>query len=343
MKKMKINYLLLVLVVMGISFTACRNDDDDVDGQIPVEPRDEQQLKDADTLLTYLGSHYYNSGDFIGDPNPSMTELVITKLADGESVPVDHTLLISAVEEKTTNYEDQEYEYYILRINQGGGPIEDKPTFSDNVRLNYSGFLTSGEVFDSTANPTEFDLTGLIAGWSRVIPEFNTAESFMINPDGTVGYNDVGVGAMFLPSGLGYYSSGSNGIAPYSCLIFKFDLLQSETNDHDLDGIPSYLEDLDGDLDFSNDDTDENGLFDFLDFDDDGDGVFTINELLPNEYIVDTNIGETDPVYGVGEYETGRTEEDGIITITTVTVVDSNNNGIDDYLDDSVSIDYNEE
>jgi hypothetical protein len=339
MKNTKINYLFLALMVLGISFTSCRKDDG-IDSGIAEEPRDVQQAKDADTLLTYLNSHYYNSGDFEGDPNPTMKNLVITKLDEGQSVPVDHTLLMAAVEEKTTTFAEQEYVYYILRINQGGG--EKRPNFSDDVRLNYSGFLTSGDVFDSTVNPTQFDLTGLIPGWARVIPEFNTAESYGFNGDGTVFYNNFGVGVMFIPSGLGYYSAGTVGIGPYKCLMFKFDLLQTEVNDHDSDGIPSYAENFDGDFDINDEDTDEDGLVNFIDNDDDNDGVLTINELMPNEYVVDTNMGEEEPTLAEGEYEVSRTNDAGVITIKTVKIMDSNNDGLADYLDDSITINYNE-
>ena len=51
--------------------------------------------------------------------NPSMADVVITELLDGETLPSDATLLMSAVETKTTTYLDVEYEYYILRINKG--------------------------------------------------------------------------------------------------------------------------------------------------------------------------------------------------------------------------------
>jgi len=69
------------------------------------------------------------------------------------------------------------------------------PHFSDDVRLNYSEFLTNGDVFDSTVNPTEFDLTGLIPGWARVIPEFNISDSYMLITAITVSYTSIVVDA----------------------------------------------------------------------------------------------------------------------------------------------------
>lgn len=341
MKNMKINYVLIALLILSVSFTSCR-EDDGIDDGIEERPRDEQQDDDQIILDTYLSTHYYNSGDFVGEPNPTMYDLVITELAEGEDVPDDHTLLVDAVETKTTNFAEQDYNYYILRINQGGGEVQ--PHFSDDVRINYEGSLVDdGEVFDGTVSPVDFDLTGVIPGWSRVIPEFNVAESFMINSDGTVSYSNVGVGAMFLPSGLAYYSAGTLDIGPYKCLVFKFDLLQTEVNDHDLDGIPSFAENSDGDFDINDEDTDDDGLFNFIDNDDDNDGVLTIDELMPYEYVVDTNMGDPEPTLGAGEYEIERTEVDGIITIKTVKIVDSNGNDIDDYLEEDITINYNED
>ena len=93
---------------------------------------------------------------------------------------------------------------------------------------------------------------------------------------------------MFVPSGLAYFSSATSGIGAYSPIIFKFELLQNVQNDHDNDGIPSYLEDLNSDREFivnfadlkdtTDDDTDGDGTPDYFDSDDDGDGILTINE-----------------------------------------------------------------
>ncbi len=92
-----------------------------------------------------------------------------------------------------------------------------------------------------------------------------------------------------------------------------------------------------------NDDTDEDLFPNFIDADDDGDGILTINELIPTVYTVDTNLGEEEPILGANEFEISRSESDGIITINTVTIADSNNDGTPDYLDEDITINYNEE
>lgn len=48
--------------------------------------------------------------------------------------------------------------------------------------------------------------------------------------------------------------------------------------DDDGDNVPTYKEDINGDGDFTNDDSDGDGIPNYLDNDDDGDGILTINE-----------------------------------------------------------------
>src|SRR5690606_24676614 len=239
---------------------------------------------------------------------------------------------------KTTTYQEVEYQFYILELNEGGG---ENPNFSDNVRMNYNGFLPNGTSFDGTVTPIEFALMTLITGWREVVPEFKTAEGFVENGDGTVTYNNYGLGVMFLPSGLGYYGSPTSvSIPSYSNLIFKFELYQYEINDHDGDGIPSYMEDLDGDKNLYNDDTDGDGIPNFLDPDDDGDRILTKNEMTRQTYTVDTNNGEQEPALAEHEFLRSRTETNGIVTIKTLKYVDSDGDGVWDHLQKDVKKDY---
>jgi hypothetical protein len=50
--------------------------------------------------------------------------------------------------------------------------------------------------------------------------------------------------------------------------------------DHDNDGIPSWMEDLNGNGYLLDDDTDGDGVPNYIDNDDDGDGVLTIDEII---------------------------------------------------------------
>lgn len=319
---------------------SCSKDDNSDPIAVPIRDRAEQQVIDKDSLLEYLETHYYNSSTFVNNMNPSLGEIIISELPANGVLPdpTNNTLLIDAVEIKNISFPDTDgdvdYEYYILRLNQGGGVTS--PHFSDKVRVNYFGNLLNEEHFDSTVSPTSFDLLSLIPGWGLVVSEFNISESFMVNGDGTVGYVNYGLGVMFLPSGLAFFSGGSANVPLYSPVIFKFELLQTEINDHDGDGVPSYLEDVNGDFFLSNDDTDADRFLNYLDADDDNDAKLTKDEVEYNEYIIDTNLGEQEPVLASNEFVTKRTVNNGIVTIKTVVLIDSNNDGNPDYLDSTV-------
>lgn len=259
-------------------FSSCKPDDDSGVPFVPAD-RTEQQVIDGDSLLGYLQTHYYNSSTFATPGNYNISDIVISDLPEDEDGN-PNTLLMNVVETRTTTFMGVEYDYYILKLNQGGG---EAPNFCDDIRVNYSGMLQNDVVFDSTANPINFDMLNLIQGWRLVMPHFNAAESFEDNGDGTFSYNNYGLGVMFLPSGLAYFGSPPIGVTLYSNLIFKFELYQTEINDHDNDLVPSYLEDLDGDGNVFNDDTDNDEIPNFLDPDDDGDGVGTRFEDLDND------------------------------------------------------------
>jgi len=304
MRLRKISFFILSFVLV---FLACKKDDDaSVIESIP--PRDRQEVQDEDKteIDNYLESHYYNSSEFEAIANPSSADIIITKRLEGESIPDGHTLLMESplLEIKKVDFANINYEFYVLKLNQGGG--FKSPAFSDDIVFTYEGFLLSNTIFDKAVSAIRADLygtnepnsTGLITGWRKVVPDFNVSESFVTNSDGTENYINHGVGVMFLPSGLAYFL-GTTGIPAYTPIAFKFDLLNSFENDHDNDGVPSYLEEVFEDGEFyrnsdgfnNGDDTDDDGLPNYVDADDDGDGVLTINE--------DIN-GDGDPTNDIG-------------------------------------------
>ena len=359
--KIKILKLSLFLLALTTVFISCK-DDESVSGSTFVEAdRTEQQELDNTEILAYLDSHYYNSSFFETGSNHKYTDIIIEELVEEngvlEEVPDGHTLLMTAVETRTTTYLETDYEYYVLNINQGGG---DSPKFTDFLRVKYEGSSINDEiggeedVFDSAITPADLNLQsngstvfGTIKAWQLVLPTFNASNSFDNEIDdngnvtGNIIFNNSGLGIMFVPSGLAYFSGTTTG-SSYDNLIFKFELLQFETVDHDNDGIPSYIEDLNDNLDVTDDNTDEDSFLNFIDTDDDGDDVLTIDELIIEEYIVDTNMGEPEPILAANEFERSRSENDGIITIKTVTIADANSDGTPDYLDENITTNYNE-
>ena len=307
--KFKLYILLITILLLGFS---CGDDDDDGIVEVPEADRTVQQVIDNDSLVSFLQSHYVDESLLTNNPTILFDEIEINQLPeDGELPnPDQNSLLIDMVETLTTTYFDVEYEYYILKINQGGS--ENSPNFSDKVRVSYEGTLMDDTVFDSSSTPVDFDLTSTIAGWGRVLPEYNNAEDFIVNSDGTVTYNNPGIGIMFLPSGLGYYSAAAGTVPVYSNLIFKFKVFQSEVNDHDFDNVPSHLEDLNGDYDLTNDDSDEDTFADFIDSDDDNDGTLTIDEdLEPDSDLTVDRDGDGDPTNDIGDGDPTNDDTDG--------------------------------
>ena len=307
---MKIGKFHILFLTLSSIVLSCSKNDNNTIQPIPERDRAEQQIEDDALLLGYFNSYYYNSSEIESNPNPSSKDVIITALPENGELPNpdQNTLLIDAVETHTVTFAETEYKYYVLRLNQGGG--EKSPHFCDEVRVLYEGFLPldDNKIFDETPTPTDFYLVGdgqntfgVIPGWRKVLPMFNMAASFTDNGDGTVSYANAGVGVMFLPSGLGYFSASQGQIPSYSPLAFKFELLETSVMDHDNDGVFSYLEDLNGDGEFivnfedleDTDDDDTDGDFrpNFFDQDDDGDGVLTINEDTNNDGDPTNDIG----------------------------------------------------
>ena len=111
-----------------------------------------------------------------------------------------------------------------------------------------------------------------------------------------------------------------------------------EDPDDDGDGFPTDSEDLDGDGDPNNDDTDDDGIPNYLDDDDDGDGIPTIDDncpLTPNPDQADSDMD------GVGDACAGDFDGDGVQdaddncpTTPNADQADNDNDGIGDVCDD---------
>ncbi len=301
------------MVLTSISIISCKKDDDNTIVPVEIRDRAEQAIEDDEALMSYLQTHFYNEEDFQNPAEGFDYRIKFDSIAGSNS---DKTALIDSdlLETKVITRNEVDYTIYILKIREGVGA---KPTFADSTFQNYRGELLNQISFDNTANPVWFDHPGTrtqanqgiaVVALTEALVEFGGASNFEVNDDNTIQFtDDFGVGAIFLPSGLGYFNSPSptSGIPAYSPLIFSFQLYTVNQADHDQDGIPSYLEDLNGDRILANDDTDENRLPNYIDADDDGDGTLTIDEITINE--------------------------DGTITFT-----DTDGDGTPDYLDKEI-------
>ena len=121
---MKLKLYILIIAILFLGFS-CGDDEGDGITEVPEADRTEQQVIDNDSLVGYLQTHYINETILSNNPSISFENIEINELPeDGELPnPDQNSLLIDLVETFTTTYFDVEYEYYVLRINQGGSEI----------------------------------------------------------------------------------------------------------------------------------------------------------------------------------------------------------------------------
>jgi len=94
-------------------------------------------------------------------------------------------------------------------VKPGDGPA---PRPTDLVKVNYTGTLINGTIFDSSVQrgqPVEFELSKVIPGWTEGLQK--TSKGGKIK--------------LYVPPSLGYGDDGRPGIPPGSVLIFDIELL----------------------------------------------------------------------------------------------------------------------
>lgn len=287
---LKKNFVLVTALLL--IFGACKKDDDDA-AQIPIREYAEVAPENDAQIIEFLETHFYYLDE---DENPDLD------LDDSNEIEVDTIAgdnanrepLINQVSIKTIEVEDVGHKLYYLIVREGVG---DSPSFGANALLRYKGQTVNKERFDTNSVGVKSDLFGFIVGFREFATLLNVGSGFSENPDGTIEWaDDFGMGLAIFPSGLGYYNSppGGSPINQYESLIFTVDMLQFEESDHDfflqngtqipsLDGVLSIYEDLNGDGNPYNDDTDGDGQANVFDPDDDNDGVLTLYEYDKND------------------------------------------------------------
>jgi hypothetical protein len=277
---MKSLFKIVLSVVVISSMFSCQNNDNVT--ATPPRPYNEVYPEDLAKIEDFLATHYVT---WDADFNTTFTQIP----AGGTQTPIANMAELDTIQRK---FHDITYKIYYLKLREGTG---ENPTRLDSTYVAYKGntftkkttdnvVTYTQNVFDQSDTPVWFTLEDVIKGWGEVIPKFKTG-SHVVNLDGTVSFRNYGAGVMFLPSGLGYYNTATGNIASYSPLIFSFKLYNQRFRDHDRDKIPSKIEyrekETTGLVDFNKValDTDGDGLPNYLDVDDDADGVLTKVEI----------------------------------------------------------------
>ena len=88
----------------------------------------------------------------------------------------------------------------------------EKPTISDDITINYKGYLTNGNVFDETnGSPRTFALRQLIAAWQEGIPFIGKGGKIKLIAPPSIAY--------------GNRPPAGSGISTNSVLVFDIELL----------------------------------------------------------------------------------------------------------------------
>lgn len=257
---------LLFIVIISILTYACSGKKKDTFTPFDHEA---QALKDKDTILKFLANHYYDEVD-----------LIIKPLVTGKTALINDTknLKSQEIKEYGINYTM----YYIIQKTGIDSSKKGFPTVVDSILATYDVdyFIDSKKI--STGQKTKlgrwFDSRSIKArGWVYAFTHLKSGTKKVV-PGEPVKFVGGGKGIFIMPSGLGYRNSNRVGKANAN-LVYYVNLWDfTKDTDHDLDGIPSIKEDLDGDGDPRNDDTDGDRIPNFIDIDDDNDRVPTKKE-----------------------------------------------------------------
>ncbi len=342
----------LIGLSLLITMFSCNNDDDGPFIE-PLRERGPQAVVDNTILEDFLKTHTYNDLDFDNEDHTlTNNDIIFYKLesdlidankSSKQALINSNKLLRIPVKESGT-----EQILYVLQIREGKGRVVSRV---DDVRMSFRGnniineqnitsidsTLFQGSVTSINWVPLFLDnnnqnIPGLTVGLSQFktaspINEMEPCRVFTTDSstgESEIGNNDFGIGALFIPSGLGFYGNliPGTGRREYNNLVYTFSLFNVDYRDHDGDGVLSRLELVDPkdpSKTFIEFDTDNDGLANFLDRNDDGDEKLTIAEI---EILDNPDIDyDCDGIF--------NNDNEGLDLLKS----DKDNNGILDFLD----------
>jgi len=291
---LRIFFILLAFGAFGL--TSCEDDDDNAPS-IELRDPEEVAVENGEDIEAFLATHFYEIEDNPTNPNFKIFKFDTIAGENQDRTPIADSPLLSdtTIIQRGVSYK---LNYLILRQ---GNTQERKPKFTDSTLVTFQGVTINNDLFEAAPNPLWLDLTqNVIRGFYELMTKLNGSSGFVENPDGTLTFNDdFGMGVVFVPSGLGYFASPppGSGILRYQPIIFNVQLYRSRLTDHDRDGIPSFMEDFNNNGQISDlpegdnpgDDLDGDGLPNYLDRNDDGDDVITIDEVSDEDGNIDLN------------------------------------------------------
>lgn len=263
---------------------------------VPPSPLSEIQPENEAEITAFLSTHFYNYESFENPPAGFDFKVRVDTIAGDNK---DKTPLSQMMQSQTISIDSDYYgletkevvdhTFYYLIVREGSAPLS--PTVGDSTLLKYQGNFLNGKAFDASNTFIWQYLPFTIRGYQLGISKLKAGLNVINNSDGTTTISDSGIGLFVFPSALAYYNSSSGVIPAYEPLMFTVELgAYIKDTDYDNDGIPSILEDLNGDGILGNDNTDaeeessafQQALANHADADDDNDGIPTREEIIIN-------------------------------------------------------------
>ena len=159
----------------------------------------EKQLKGEETKMTiedartFIQSYFKKMADVKGEKNKQEGAEFLAKNKEKEGVKVTESGL----------------QYEIIK--EGNGP---KPTADQKVKVDYTGTLIDGTVFDSSVErgePATFGVGQVIPGWTEALKLMTVGSKWKVYIPGDLAYGARGAGA---------------DIGPNQTLVFEVELLE---------------------------------------------------------------------------------------------------------------------
>jgi len=266
--------LLFVVALLFIYASSCSEDEPE-----EFKPFDhtKQEAKDRDSLTNYMQTHFVDAEGILQEITDGETPVI--DLVQTKDITFNHVVVDGA-----GNVLDEQEVVHKLYYYEAEEGVNESPSCVDFAHVSYKGMELNHEVFDQNDFGFWTNLnSGVIRGWKNGIPLFKSGNA-TDNGNGTFTYTDTGKGILFIPSGLAYADGGnSQGKLANACLVFYIELNSMYRSDFDEDTLLSINEDLNGNDDYKDDDTDGDKIPNYLDADDDGDGTLTKDEDANND------------------------------------------------------------
>lgn len=225
---------ILALFAIAVLVISCKKDDEH-----KVEPprdRGEEAIAAQNEIEEFLSNYAYNYEDFENPSEDFDYRVVIDSIEAGSNkIPLIEQVEYKMVEDA---YEPEvKYKLYYLKIAQGEGPsVSDAEVAYITYETWQLNTMTMVERTNSSQpKPFVLDNKATDHGLKEALKEFNAADGFNVNEDGTVTYEGYGIGAVFAPSGLAFYNNPPLGvpIGFYNQLIYTFQVKGVNENEEE--------------------------------------------------------------------------------------------------------------